>query len=554
MNGTEQGISRRGFISGAAAAASIAAFAGMAGCAPKSIEANQAQAPMEGGAEVVSDAWKIEDLGEPKETLTCDLCVVGGGGTGLAAAIEAKQLGIDVLLLEKKSQTGGSFIGSEGLFAVGSHWQEEAGIDYSQDELIENCLDYHHWIANPALYKNFFKHTAGTVTWLEDLGVEFDHVQSLGDSPNAWHVYKGIGSEGTGVTFMKSFGAAAEAAGVPMELSCSGKKVIMEDGKVSGVLAVRDNGDVVKIDCKAVIVGTGGWANSAELIRELNGSDPARVTASGLDGRDGDGLKMVKDAGGAFALGAGTMATYGPILPQTTYGTNLQAATSLEPHLWVNQDGERFVREDMFLKNFAYAGNAVHNQKRAFTVCNEAIIKQYTEVGGDVGVGVYVVAGQPMSDLADEFPKLLSSGNKYVYQADSIEELAKAMGIDAASLKKTVDEYNGMCAAGSDTEFFKPSEYMRPIEAGPYYAFEVFNGYFCTVGGVSVTPNTEVMDAERNVIPGLFAGGCDAGGLYGDTYDVAFCPGLCASWAINSGRLAAKQAARFMGMTVDDDK
>lgn len=218
---------------------------------------------------------------------------------GSGAAIEAKQLGIDVLLLEKKSQTGGSFIGSEGLFAVGSHWQEEAGIDYSQDELIENCLDSHHWIANPALYKNFFKHTAGTVTWLEDLGVEFDHVQSLGDSPNAWHVYKGIGSEGTGVSFMKSFGAAAEAAGVPMELSCSGKKIVMEDGKVSGVLAVRDNGDVVKIDCKAVIVGTGGWANSAELIRELNGSDPARVTASGLDGRDGDGLKMVKDAGGA---------------------------------------------------------------------------------------------------------------------------------------------------------------------------------------------------------------------------------------------------------------
>lgn len=160
------------------------------------------------------------------------------------------------------------------------------------------------------MYKNFFKHTADTVVWLEDLGVEFDHVQSLGDSPNAWHVYKGVGSEGTGVTFMKSFGAAAESAGVRIETGCSGKKILMEDGQVKGLLAVRDSGDVVKVECKAVIVGTGGWANSPELIRELNGSDPDRVTASGMDGRDGDGLKMLKDVGAALAAGPGTMVTW----------------------------------------------------------------------------------------------------------------------------------------------------------------------------------------------------------------------------------------------------
>lgn len=550
-----RGITRRSFVSGAAAIASLAAAAGMAGCSqPKSTDANKASGPTAQGSATTSDAWTIEELGEPSETLDCDLCVVGGGGTGLAAGIQAMQLGIDVIMLEKKSVTGGSFIGSEGLFAVGSHWQKESGINYSEDQLIEDCLDYHHWIANPALYKNFFQHTAGTVEWLESLGVEFDHVQSLGDSPNAWHVYKGIGSEGTGTTFMRSFGEAAKQINLPMEMSCSGKKIIMDNGKVAGVLAKRENGKVVQINCKAVIVGTGGWANSPELIRELNGSDPARVTASGMNGRDGDGLKMVKDAGGALALGAGTMATYGPILPETTYGTNLQAATSLEPHLWVNQDGERFVREDMFLKNFAYAGNAVHNQKRAFTVCNKEIIDQYINKGGDVGVGVYVVAGEPMTDLAETFPALLESKNEYVFQADSIKELANAMGIDADALSATVDSYNAMCAAGQDTEFFKPAEYMRPITSGPYYAFEVFNGYFCTVGGVSVTPNTEVMDSDRNIIPGLFAGGCDAGGLYGDTYDVAYCPGSCASWAINSGRLAAKQAARYLGMSVDDSK
>lgn len=548
--GGAEGISRRNFIAGTVLAGSLAA-AGVAGCSPRGNEA-KAGAPTGSTSSVdQNDPWAIEELGEPSETISCELCVVGGGGTGLAAGIQAQQLGVDVVVLEKKNSTGGSFIGSEGLFAVGSHWQDDAGVSYSVDELAEACFDYHHWIPNPALYKNFFRHTADTVVWLEDLGVEFDHVQSLGDSPNAWHVYKGIGSEGTGVTFMKSFGAAAESAGVRIETGCSGKKIVMEDGQVKGVLAVRDNDDVVRVECKAVIVGTGGWANSAELIRELNGSDPDRVTASGMDGRDGDGLKMLKDVGAALAAGPGTMATYGPILPGTTYGTQLQAATSLEPHLWVNESGSRFVREDMFLKNFAYAGNAVHNQKRAFTVCNKDIMDRYMNEGGDVGVGVYVVAGVPMTDLAEEFPKLLESKSDYVFQADTVEELAEQMGVDPESLVATLDSYNAQCEQGVDTEFFKPAEYMRPIQTPPFYAFEVFNGYFCTVGGISVTPDTEVMDEERNVIPGLYAGGCDAGGLYGDTYDVAYCPGSCASWAINSGRLAAKHAATYLGYEVD---
>lgn len=204
----------------------------------------------------------------------------------------------------------------------------------------------------------------------------------------------------------------------------------------------------------------------------------------------------------------------------------------------------------MFLKNFAYAEHAVHNQKRAFTICNKEIIDRYTQVGGDVGV--YVVAGQPMTDLEESFPKLLDSNNDYAFQADTLTELAEAADLDADALQATVDAYNTQCANGTDTEFFKPSDYLRPLGSGPYYAFEVFNGCFCTVGGISVSPDTEVMDEDKNIIPGLFAGGCDAGGLYGDTYDVAYCPGSCASWAINSGRLAAQHAALYLGKEVDE--
>lgn len=531
-------MSRRMFVAGTAAA-------GVAGAA-----LGGARLARAAGAVEVAGPWALEELGEPTETIDVDMCVLGAGGTGLAAAIQATQLGLDVVVLEKQAMVGGSFVGTEGLFAVGSHWQDEAGESFTADEVIIECLDYHHWIPNPALYEEFFTRTAETVDWLEGLGVVFDHVQALGDSRNCWHVYEGEGSEGTGVTFMKSFSAAADELGIRIELECPGKQLIMQDGKVAGVLAKRSDGTVVQVNAPVVVVGTGGYANNGDVIRDLNGADPTRITPSGMAGRDADGLKMMRAAGGQLAAQAGTIMFYGPILPGTSYGSEIQAATSMQPHLWVNQDAERFVNEDMFLKNFAYAGNAVHNQERTLTVCTQAIIDRYIDEGPDVGVGVYVNAGSPLTKLADQLADAMEDEESapYIFKADTVEELAQAAGLDPEKLDATVEAYNEMCAAGADTRFSKPAEYMRALEEGPFYAFEVFNGYFTTVGGIKVTPQTEVLDDTNTVIPGLYAGGSDAGGLYGDTYDVGIAAGSQASWAINSGRLAAKNGAIYLGV------
>ena len=531
-------MSRRMFVAGTAAA-------GVAGAALSGARLARANEAAE-----AAGPWALEELGEPTETIDVDMCVLGAGGTGLAAAIQATQLGLDVVVLEKQAMVGGSFVGTEGLFAVGSHWQDEAGESFTADEVIIECLDYHHWIPNPALYEEFFTRTAETVDWLEGLGVVFDHVQALGDSRNCWHVYEGEGSEGTGVTFMKSFSAAADELGIRIELECPGKQLIMDGGKVAGVLAKRSDGTVVQVNAPVVVVGTGGYANNGDVIRDLNGADPTRITPSGMAGRDADGLKMMRAAGGQLAAQAGTIMFYGPILPGTSYGSEIQAATSMQPHLWVNQDAERFVNEDMFLKNFAYAGNAVHNQERTLTVCTQAIIDRYIDEGPDVGVGVYVNAGSPLTKLADQLADAMEDEESapYIFKADTVEELAQAAGLDSEKLTATVEAYNEMCAAGADTRFSKPAEYMRALEEGPFYAFEVFNGYFTTVGGIKVTPQTEVLDDTNTVIPGLYAGGSDAGGLYGDTYDVGIAAGSQASWAINSGRLAAKNGASYLGV------
>ncbi|MDR1358216.1 MAG: FAD-binding protein, partial [Coriobacteriales bacterium] len=191
--------------------------------------------------------WQIEKLGEPTETVTAQVCIVGGGGTGLAAGIRAREFGLDALVLERFGKTGGSFIGTEGLFAVGSHWQKAVGADFTAGEAIASCMEFHHWVPNYALYRAFFNKSAQTVDWLEGIGVEFDHVQSLGDSYVCWHVYKG--SEHPGVEFMESMLKAANEAQLRIETDIAGKELVLDStGAVEGVLALRSDGTVVKVE------------------------------------------------------------------------------------------------------------------------------------------------------------------------------------------------------------------------------------------------------------------------------------------------------------------
>lgn len=558
---TRSNLTRRGFLRGAALTTAVAAGTAIVGCSPTTGGSDATSGGSSAGNTPAgattgnSTVWAIEELGEPTETIDTELCVIGDGGSGVAAAIQAHQLGVDVVLLAKQQVLGGSFIGSEGLCAFESHWQADVGEKTTVEEAELMCEDFHHWLPDPALYLNFFRRTADTVVWLEGLGVEFDHVQSLCGSPVCWHVYKGDHYVGTGVQFMKSFGAAAEAEGVRIEYSTPAKKLIADNGEIKGVLAVRDDGTVVQINCKAAFVGTGGWANSKELITELNGADLDRITASGMTGRDGDGLKMMKDVGAALALCPGTMMFYGPVMPGTTYGTQVSTATSLEPTLWVNQDGVRYTDEYMFNVNFAFAGNAVHNQKRAFNIFTQERLDYYKEHGGKMNVGVYTVADEPMDKLEEEWQKLLDSNSEYLFQADTIEELAVAMGLESeaqATLKTTFDNYNSYCANGKDLEFGKNTDYLNSLASGgKLFAAEIFNGYFTTVGGIKVNQYTEVIGEDDKIIKGLYSGGSDAGGLYGDTYDVARAAGSQASWAVNSGRIGAKYAAQYLGYSVD---
>ena len=552
-------LTRRNFVQVAGAATAAAALAGTAMTAVAEETAatesysgtDYVDAAADGKEPTIIDYTNVvEEVGEPDETESHDIVVIGAGGTGLAAGIQAFEDGLDVVVLEKKAIAGGTFPGSEGMFAVGSHWQKEAGYEIDVDEIVSRLMTYHHYVPDPELYHTFFNKTAETIDWLEKEGVGFQEVVSLGDSDPTWHLYAGVRSEGLGAQFMVSFIAHAEEIGLDIRYETPAKQLITDEaGAVTGVLAVDKDDKVIEFDAKAVIIGTGGYANNMNMMKQLAEVDPAKICPAGSNGRDGDGIRMARHAGAIMAPAPGTAAWYGPILYGTTYGTPVQAATSLQPVLWINESCERFCPEDMFYRNFPYAGMAHKSQKTVYTMLTQKFLDQYESEGVQLQVGVYCEKGIPLTTLKQDLQDLIDEGNEHIWVADTVAGLAEAADLDADKLTATVDAYNAMCEGGKDTQFDKADEFMIALkeEEGPFYLFEVQNGYFCTVGGIKISTKCEALDENRQVIPGLYMGGMDAGGFYGDAYDAGIAAGSCASWAINSGRLAEEAAKEYIG-------
>ncbi len=546
------GLSRRSFLKGASlAAVAGAGAAALAGCSSSSESASSESSaaassdvvPSRIASSAATDIWALDEVGEPTETIDADVCIIGGGGTGMAAALQATELGMSVVLLEKAGELGGAFSATEGMFGVGTHWQEEAGEYGTVAEAVDRCVEYNHYVPNIRLYKNFFSQTAETIDWLEERGCNFRAVVDLGGNL-AWHVYYyDENASSPGAYFVDSLVTAVEATDTQMLMSTTAKKIIMEDGAAAGVIAEGDDGTVTQINAPVVMLASGGYSSNQDFLHAVSVyTVNENITSLGAPGRDGDGLRMGVDAGVALSEGYGTVMWCGPCTIGASWATDAYSA-SVQPTLWVNQKGERYIAEDLWIANFSAGGVAARNQKRTYVIFTENDLLSWEENGPYGTVFTFGTPGVPMSDAREQLTALDAC-----HVADTIAELAEAVGIDADALQETVDTYNGYCAAGVDEDYGKAAEYLTPVEEGPFYILEVADAYYTTVGGLEISENAEALDNDQNVIPGLYVGGCDAGSLYGDSYDVATAPGSQASWAINSGRLAMKHAATYLGL------
>ena len=214
-----------------------------------------------------------------------------------------------------------------------------------------------------------------------------------------------------------------------------------------------------------------------------------------------------------------------------------------QPNLFVNTDGERFYDEAV-VENPVFSVNAILRQKNrtAFSIIDETIVKEYEKNGLDL-INV-VTSNISMDDFKQEMDELVKNGNDVLFIADSIEELAKKTGIDKEGLAKTINEYNECCKS-TDKLFNKNPKYLKPLVGPKYYALKFAPSAYGSLGGIKINYNTEVVDTEDKVIPGLFAAGTDANSICNPDY-VFVLPGNTLGFAVNSGRMAGENAVQYI--------
>jgi fumarate reductase flavoprotein subunit len=470
-----------------------------------------------------------------------DVVVVGSGAAGLSAAIEAASQGAKVILLEKQSVLGGNTNFAEGIFGTDSPVQKQLGITADTKQMLRKEFEDSNYKINGRLWKDVFDASAANIAWLLDMGVKFETVTNMGDTEKTWHVYEGFGKN----VISKHMKPKAEQLGVEIMLSTPAKEIIMDNGRAAGVKVATADGKELIIEAKAVIIATGGFAEDKEMVANLARLDVSQLVYRGAPGHTGDGIKMAQKVGAASS-GTPIICLIGATLEGTGITSHMNEASAMEPtNLWVNQNSERFVNEDVIF-HYTRGTNAILTQAKTFSVMDSNAINKLVNEGCILGFGRYVLPGTKLSKLNAEIQQAIDSKATNVFKADTLEELATKMGLDQATFLATVKKYNEYSANGVDSEFGKNAKYLNELKAGPFYAFNIKVNSLNSMGGIKIDEKGEVMNNKQEAIKGLYAAGMDVDGFTGDTYGVTI-PGSDQGIAIATGRNSAINAIKYIG-------
>ncbi len=507
-------ISRRSFLKGVAGTVSLAALSG--------ITKGSAYAEQE------------EQKWIPEKELECDILVVGAGGSGLAACVEAGEAGANVICIEGQAIAGGGEKGVEGCFGIGSQMQKERGIEISMGEMIRQELTSAQFRNNSTGYIDLIKQSGSNIDWLIEHGVQFGDVNA-GDRANPDHakVFHHFAS-GAGMSdYVVPMAAAAEAAGVQFLYETKGQQLIKDDsGRVTGIFATDAEGKCIRINASSVIVATGGFADYSDyLADDFTNMEEYHYLA--FPGNDGSGHRMVTEAGGASNRANTSYLTClsVPGLPGYFVGGKFSYMIGVTaPYaIWINEDGVRFVNEDFSMSNPMLMDVPARRNKTNFIVMDQNTLDLY--MNGDDSAA---------AELADG----IESGA--ILTGNTVEELAEAMKVDPATLKETVEHYNASCETGDDDYYGKSKEFLLPLTNAPYYAFHVIHDTCVSIGSVKTNNRFQAVDQSGNAIEGLYVVGVEGTMLWSNVYTMEVA-GSCNANNVNSGRRAAQYAVAELG-------
>ena len=478
--------------------------------------------------EVKADETKAED-----STVDADVVIVGAGGAGMTAAITAAGEGKSVVILESQPMVGGNSVRATGGMNAGktvyqdeNEFGESAGVEKTLKAAAEKYADNEtitalaktvseQWAAyqanptgyfdsvelmeldtmiggkginDPALVETLCENSADAIDWLDEHGITLHNVSSFGGA-SVKRIHRPVNDEGkvvsVGSYMIPLLEENCEKAGVKMMLDTTATEILTDaNGAAVGVKATGASGETVTVNAKAVVLATGGFGANLDMVVKYKPELKGFMTTNAA-GIQGQGIEM------AEAIGAATV-DMDQIQIHPTVEANTAALITEglrgDGAVLINAEGKRFI-DEVGTRDVVSAAEIAQTGSYSWLVVDQAMVDNSSVIQGYIKKG-YTVTGA------------------------TYEELAKAMGVDEAALAETMNNWNGYVEAKNDPDFGRTS-FANPLNTAPYYAIKVTAGVHHTMGGLKINPNTEVLNENGEVIPGLFAAGEVTGGVHG---------------------------------------
>lgn len=459
-----------------------------------------------------------------------DVIIVGGGAAGLAAAIEASCAGSTVLLLEAGPRVGGSSALSSGVvYAGATEAQREAGIA----DTVEAMLDYGMTVTqnrlDASLARRMCEDSASLITWLRSLGATIDPARIYHGGVEPESQRRSHRVEGGGQMLIEILEGVASTQGVEIVCNMRVERLhVDEQGQVSGVYVGDD-----LVRSASVVLASGGFGENNDLLRKYF---PSFVDAAGdwlwhIGNRhsQGDGLLMGE------AVGARVANPDRGLISLTHRFDKDNELFHPDWLVFVNEDGRRFVRE---FENYGICAQSVMDQPghHCFAIFDENARLAARQRQDWVGIVKMHWTETMIAELAD-------AGK--IAKADTLEELAERLGINAAVLSRTVEVYNRDCADGADTLYNKAKEGLLPVLTAPFYGAELRPATVAgTFTGLAIDRDACVLDASDRAVPGLFAAGETTNAMGSLYWGGGFALATSMIFGRRAGQSAAKNAIR----------
>ena len=418
------------------------------------------------------------------ENKTADIVVIGAGGAGLTAAIEAADRGANVIVVEKMPMVGGNTkYATGGLNAAGTTSQAELGIEDSIELFYEDTMVGGGNINNPELVRVLAENGAGTVEWLKGIGADLSDVGRLaGASVNRSH--RPTGGAPVGNHIVDVLYAKAQEMEIEVLLESEVIALLGDATGVTGVTVQTSNGNY-QIDAKAVIIASGGFGANNDLVASY---DPALkgYGTTNHPGATGDVVGFAATFDLAY-VDMKEIQTHPTVMPSNNY--MITEAVRGNGAILVNREGLRFV-----------------NELETRAVVSDAQLAQ-------TGASGFLVFDQSVRESLSAIEGYYNKG--FLVEGETVEALAQNLGVDPAVMVQTIETYNGYVAGGVD-EAFGREDMPRALSVGPYYAVEVAPAIHHTMGGLVITTQAEVVNNSGEIVKGLYAAGEVTGGVHGN--------------------------------------